>query len=304
MDKHWSHYCSMSIVHFMAFPETAGGQGPIVASVCQIAEDDFFDAIEIAWIKDPAMRQEVKQILEISGLKLGFCAHPAILSQKLNLNSLDEGQRLEAIRQMEGLMDQAGELGAESFVFLSGPDPGDEQREAAMKALADSVRQMCGYGQEKEIRVTMETFDRRVDKKALIGPVNDARQFAEIIKAEFPDFGLLYDLSHMPILDEVPEDMAVIREHMVHVHVGNCVTVEGRPLYGDLHPYFGFPGGVNDVDELAAFIRELFAIGYLAEGEKEKPWIGFEVKPQGPGQTSELIIANAKRVWRQAWARL
>jgi sugar phosphate isomerase/epimerase len=304
MDKHWSHYCSMSIVHFMAFPETAGGHGPIVESVCQIAQDDFFDAIEIAWIKDPAARQEVKQILEISQLKMGFCAHPTILSQKLNLNSLDEVQRLEAIRQMKELMDQAGELGAGSFVLLSGPDPGDKQREASMQALADSVRQMCAYGRAKGIRLTMETFDRRVDKKALIGPVKDARRFAEIIKAEFPDFGLLYDLSHMPILDEVPQDMAVIREHLVHVHVGNCVTVQDRPLYGDLHPYFGFPGGVTGADELAEFLGALFAIGYLEERKAEKPWVGFEVKPQGPGQTPELIIANAKRLWRQAWARV
>lgn len=27
MEKHWSHYCAMSMVHFMAFPETAGGPG-------------------------------------------------------------------------------------------------------------------------------------------------------------------------------------------------------------------------------------------------------------------------------------
>lgn len=294
----------MSIVHFMAFPETAGGQGPIVESVRQIAQDDFFDAIEIAWIKDPATRQAVKQVLEISQLKMGMCAHPTILSQKLNLNSLDESQRLEAVRQMKGLMDQAAELGAGSFVFLSGPDPGDGRREAATRALVDSVRQMCAYGQEMGIRLTMETFDRRVDKKALIGPVKDAKQFAEVVKAEFPDFGLLYDLSHMPILDEVPQDMSVIREHLVHVHVGNCVRVEGRPLYGDLHPYLGFPGGVNGVDELAEFIRTLFEIGYLAEGKTEKPWIGFEVKPQGPGETPELIIANAKRIWRQAWVRV
>ena len=52
MDKHWGSYCTMSIVHFMAFPDTSMGEGPIVESVRTIAEDDFFDAIEIAWIKD------------------------------------------------------------------------------------------------------------------------------------------------------------------------------------------------------------------------------------------------------------
>jgi sugar phosphate isomerase/epimerase len=244
----------------------------------------------------------VKQILEISQLQVGFGAHPAILSQKLNLNSLDERERLEAVRQVEELIDQASELRALSFVFLSGPDPGDAEREAAIEALVNSVRQMCAYGRERGIRMTLETFDRQVDKKALIGPVEDAARVAETIRADYPDFGLLYDLGHMPILDETSTDMGIIKEYLVHAHVGNCVQVEGRPLYGDQHPYFGFPGSVNGVEELAEFIGELFKIGYLAEGKNPKPWVGFEVKPQGPGQTSELIIANAKRTWRQAWA--
>ncbi len=302
MDKPWSNYCTMSIANFQAFPDTAGGQGPILESVREIAEDDFFDAVEISWIKDPAVRAEVRQVLQIAQLQVAFGAHPAILSQQLNLNSLEDSERLAALQQMRGLMDQAAELGAGRFVFLSGRDPGDAQREAAFQSLLASIRQMCAWGRERGIALSLETFDRSVDKKALIGPVNDAARLALAIKADYPDFGLLYDSSHMPILDETPQDMAVIAEHLVHIHIGNCVKVAGRPLYGDLHPYIGFPGGVNGVEELAEFIRGLFAVGYLAEGKHPRPWVGFEVKPQGPGQTSELIIANAKRTWRQAWA--
>jgi len=29
MNTHWNNYCTMSIVHFMAFPNTIGGEGPI-----------------------------------------------------------------------------------------------------------------------------------------------------------------------------------------------------------------------------------------------------------------------------------
>jgi sugar phosphate isomerase/epimerase len=205
---------------------------------------------------------------------------------------------------MKELMAQASELDASRFVFLSGPDPGPARREAALALFLDSVRQMCIWGREKGIALALETFDRRVDKKALIGPVEDAARVAKAIRTDFPDFGLLYDLSHMPLLDETPEDMVLIRDSLVHVHVGNCVKVEGRPLYGDLHPCFGFPGGVNGVKELTDFIRGLFEIGYLAENKDPLPWIGFEVKPQGTRQTSESIIANAKRTWRQAWAQM
>ena len=51
MQVHWNNYCAMSIVNFMAFPETSGGQGPIVESVRTIAEDSFFERL-----KSPGLR--------------------------------------------------------------------------------------------------------------------------------------------------------------------------------------------------------------------------------------------------------
>ena len=56
MDKHWNHYCTMSIVHFMAYPATITGDGPIAATVSKIAEDAFFGAVEITHINDAAER--------------------------------------------------------------------------------------------------------------------------------------------------------------------------------------------------------------------------------------------------------
>lgn len=135
----------------MAFPDTSNGKGAIVKSIKNIAEDDFFDAIEISWIKNPTIRSKAREILESGGLQIGFGAHPDTLSQKLNLNSPDKNQRLEGVRQMKELIDQAGELGSQRFVFLSGPDPGDAMRDSALDALIDSIRQMCTYGRERGI---------------------------------------------------------------------------------------------------------------------------------------------------------
>ena len=47
MDISWDGICTLSIVHFMAYPETIKGEGPIVETVTKIAEDDFFTGIEI-----------------------------------------------------------------------------------------------------------------------------------------------------------------------------------------------------------------------------------------------------------------
>jgi sugar phosphate isomerase/epimerase len=305
VDKHWSNFCTLSIVHFMAFPETIGGEGPIVETVSKIAEDPFFGGIEIGWIKDPKVRAETKAVLDQSHLKAGHGAQSALLLRQLNLNSLEEAERKKAVDQLKANVDEAAQLGAKRVGFLSGKDPGDADRPAALEALVESVKEVCGYAQDKGLALTCETFDRAIDKKCLIGPSDYAAEFARIVREDYPDFGLMYDLSHQPLLFEQSEPaLNLLKEVLVHAHVGNCVLDPDTPGYGDFHPRFGWPGGCNDVDELVEFLRALFKIGYLAEGREERPWIGFEVKPQDAKETSERIIASTKRVWQDAWSRL
>jgi sugar phosphate isomerase/epimerase len=208
------------------------------------------------------------------------------------------------VDQLKKGVDEAAELGAKRLAFLSGRDPGDADRPAALDALVKSTREVCAYGLGKGIGVTCEVFDRSVDKKCLIGPSDYAAQYARIMRQDYPDFGLMYDLSHLPLLfDKAGPALAPIKDYLVHIHVGNAVVEPNTPGYGDLHPRFGWPGGSNDVPELVEFLRALFKIGYLKEGS-ERPWVGFEVKPQAPGETPELIIAGTKRVWQEAWSRV
>jgi sugar phosphate isomerase/epimerase len=303
MDKHWRNFCNLSIVHFMAYPECMGGEGPIVETLANIANDPFFDAVEIGWIKDPAARLAAKSMLDHTHIKVVYGAQPAILLQKLNLNSLDEDERKLAVRQLKVRVDEAAEMDAKRVAFLSGRDPGDADRPAALAALIKSVKDVCAYADSRGLAMTCETFDRRIDKKCLIGPSAYAAEFAREVREAHPSFGLMYDLSHMPLLFEEAEPaLESLKDVLVHIHVGNCVVDPDVPGYGDLHPRFGWPGGCNDVEELVEFLRALFKIGYLAEGRAVRPWIGFEVKPQNAEETSDGIIAGTKRVWQQAWA--
>ena len=113
MDKHWSNFCTMSIVHFMAYPQCLKGEGPIAATVARIAEDPFFTGIEIGWIKDPANAAAVKQIVDAAHIKVGYAGQSALLVQQLNLNSLDEEARGRAVAQVKSSIDEAAELGSE-----------------------------------------------------------------------------------------------------------------------------------------------------------------------------------------------
>lgn len=291
-------YMKVGIIHFMAFPETMRGEGPIVETVKKIATDEFFTAIEITWIKDPQVREEVKRILRISGMVVGYGAQPVVLSTPLNPNSLDEEERREAVRVLKEQIDMAHEMGAKRMAFLSGRDPGDERREAAFEALVKTTQELCDYAAEKGMGITLETFDRDVDKKALIGPSEYAARFAKAVNRA--NFGLMVDLSHMPLLKETPyESVWAVKDYLVHAHIGNCVLDPNSPAYGDQHPRFGIEGGENDVDDVAEFLDALLEIGFL--NPEDPPIVSFEVKPM-EGEDPELVIANAKRTLIEAWA--
>jgi sugar phosphate isomerase/epimerase len=305
MKDSWEPLVDLSIVHFMIFPDTIGGSGPILETVSQIVNDDFFSMIEISHINDPEVRRQAADLIETSHARVAFGAQPPILSQKLDLNSLNQSKRKDAIKTLLPFVDEAKEVGAKRYTVLSGPDPGAEKRDEARKLLVDSLLELCSYGKERGVSVTLETFDRSVEKKSLIGPSTEALMVAMAVKEKFPDFGLMYDMGHAPLLDERPaEALRLLKDCLVHVHVGNCVKTPGHPAYGDKHPRFGLKGGENDIAQLVGFLRALKDIGYIPSAPQEiSPVIGFELKPV-PGEKPETVIANGKRSWRKAWGLL
>ncbi len=142
MEKNLESYMKMGIVHFMAFPELAGGKGPWVETVRQIALDPFFTAIEITHIENTETRDAVLSLLQLSGLSVGYGAHPAILGQGLDINALDASERSHACKTLMMHIDEAIYMGAENLVLLSGRDPGPEKRENALEALINSLNDL------------------------------------------------------------------------------------------------------------------------------------------------------------------
>jgi len=305
MKDPWEPIVDLSIVHFMVFPETMGGSGPILETISKIVNDDFFSMVEVCHINDSEVRKQAAELIATSHMRVAFGAQPSILSKKLDLNSYDESKRKEALATLKPLIDEAKEIGAGRFTVLSGPDPGAEKRADARKLLVASLLDLCSYGKEIGVDVTLETFDRTIEKKSLIGPSEEAAMVTKAVKEKFPSFGLMYDMGHAPLLDENPaQALKLLRDYLVHIHVGNCVKKPGLPAYGDQHPRFGFKGGENDVPQLVQFLRALFDVGYLGSKTQEiSPIVGFELKPT-PNEKPEAVIANAKRTWRKAWSLL
>ncbi len=300
MDRSMYEFMRIGVVHPMAFPECMAGDGPVLETVTRIAEDPFFNAIELTWIRDDAVRAQVRDVLTAAGMPYAYAAQPAVLTQGLNPNSFDEDERAAAVADLKTRIDEARELAAGSIALLSGRDPGAERREEAFGVLARSLQELCDYGLTKDVAVTLETFDRTIDKRALVGPSGDAVAVAEMVNRD--NFGLMLDLSHLPMQFESAEKaLTTAQYHLVHVHIGNCVVRDAdHPAYGDQHPHFGVEGGENGVAELVNFLRALIEIEYLVPSD-DPPFVSFEVKPMA-GQSSSVVLANAKRTLVEAWA--
>ncbi|RLG03204.1 MAG: sugar phosphate isomerase/epimerase [Thaumarchaeota archaeon] len=298
-----SRYVELGIVHFMAFPETIRGEKGILESIRKILLDDDFKVIEVTWIKDPKIRKEAAELFDQSGIKVLYAAQPRVLLQGLNPNALNEEERKRAVEDLKKGIDEAIEIGAKGFAFLAGKDPGPEKRSEAKKQLIKTISELCDYARsrEKDLMVELEIFDREIDKKALIGPSREAAEVAKIVRKEHSNFGLLHDLSHLPLLGESPrEALEPIKKYLTHIHIGSCVLDPSHEAYGDKHPRFQLKGSEVDVYDLRDFLKTLFDIGYLG-GEPKV--VSFEVSPR-PGEDPELVIASSKRFLWRAWSTL
>lgn len=303
MNESLYKYMQVGLVHFMAYPSTMKGEGPILETIRKIATDEYFSAIEITTIKDLQERKTVKKILETSHMRIAYGAQPRLLTGGLNINSLVEEERQKALDNLKQGIDEAYEMGAGSFAFLSG-NYEENSKEESFQALVKSTNAVCAYAKSKgEMTIALEVFDYDVDKRSLIGPADLALRYAKEIRKTHDHFGLMIDLSHIPLIHEtIEESLLPVKDYIVHAHIGNCVVKDPEmAAYGDVHPRFGFPNGENDVDEVEAYLRILLDIGFL--NTQTPPVVSFEIKPFGD-EDAEVVIANAKRVLNLAWARV
>lgn len=300
MKEPWQPHLQLGVVHGMAFPECLAGTGPQLETLAEICHDPFFEAVDVGPIEDPAVRSRCAALLRDSRMTVTLSCQPLLLRNQLDLNAEDEGRRLLAVEAVLDVLGQAEEFGAGRVAVLSGKNVPAEQQGTALERLIDSLRRICRAARDRAgASVLLEIFDYDMDKKALVGTCATAARVARAVKRDYPDFGLLHDLSHIYLCHEEPaKHFPLIKEHLAAVHMGSSVSEPSHPLFGDTHPLFGMPGGDSDVPQLQGFLKTLFDIGFLRPGRR--PVCGFEIKPPA-GISSRTAIANMKRTWERAW---
>ena len=296
-------YLRLGLVHFMAFPEVADDETCLLPTLEKVALMPDFRAVEIKLVQNERLLEPLAALLETSMLDLGLAAQPALLAGRLDPGSADKALRARTMKLMQRYVEQAAALGAESVAMLSGPDPGEAGCADALQRTADFIAELCSFSDSRGgPKIILEVFDREIDKKALVGPSETAAHLCELAAAlGAENFGLCVDLSHLPLLDETPDEaISPVQDYLASAHIGNAVLQKGHPLYGDCHPGFGTAAGANRVDQTRDFINTLKNVGFL--NRKRPPMVSFEVKP-APGEKSEIVIAAALRVFRRAWAK-
>lgn len=306
----WRRWFYLGNVYYASYPAAAKGEGPILDMVRSMVTDEFFDAIEITWIKDPETKRQVKELLQYAQMPVAFGGGPPYLLQKVNLAALDGTERAWSIDKAKELIDEAYYFGAKQHFLLAGPDPGEGLREKAKDILVDSLNSLCDYAASRAedylLTITIESIDREVKWKGLLGPSVESAEVAKQVRDRYPNFGLTIDLSHLAQLGEsIDNAVEVTNGTMIHTHLANCVVKNlGDPLYGDEHPLFGVTGGEWGVRDVTHYLQALYDNDFFAgRFPYGKPLISLEVKPQ-PGNDPLVTLAATKRAFLQAWAEV
>lgn len=291
-------YFQVGTIHWMAFPPTRYDS---LESLQVIAQDEFFDAIEVSQFKDDALRKATKEILAQSHLKVCYGAQPRLLGPKLNPNAIEENERILAEQTLLEALDEAEYLGAKGIAFLAGKWE-EATKDKAYEQLLKTTRNVCNRAADKGMIVEMEVFDFDMDKASLIGPAPYAAKFAADARSFCNNFGIMVDLSHFPTTYETSKFVIqTLRPYITHLHIGNAVVKEGFDAYGDLHPRFGYPNSANDTEQLLDFFTVLKEEGFF---NAQNPYVlSSEVSPR-PHEDAHIILANTKRVINRAWALL
>jgi sugar phosphate isomerase/epimerase len=285
----------VSIVGFMANPRVLQGDPEAVRETFRaLTSDSYFDIIEVQPLPEEAW-SIAKSIADQRGVEIALGLQPYVLTRGVNPSALNEDVRRKSVATILEEVRKARERGVTKVAFCSGPDPGPADRGAAMDALVKSLKEVSAAAQKLGVTVILETFDRDWDRKQLIGPIAEAVKVAEQVREEYGNFGLLWDLSHGPLLNESPSVLKAAKDYLVHVHIGCAKRLpDGRLV--DWHPGFYRPGAVNGVEEVRELLRVLLELGYRGT-------IGFEVKPE-EGQHWLEPVMSAKGVLYTAFSQL
>lgn len=274
----------IGIVGFMAYPSTLKNYS-ITEAFKELFSDPFFDLIEYSFLEEEEWTK-VKEIVRKGNKEISLALQPFTLSKEGDISSLDEEKRVKAVEEVKRRIKISAERNIKTVGLTSGQDPGEGKRKEATEQLVKSLNEICEYARKFGMFVLLEIFDRSYDRKLLMGPIEEAKEVVKEVRKSYENIGILWDLSHAPMLGESPSVLLKHGEVVSHIHIGCTKRIEGTMK--DWHPSFYREGAINDVDSVVELLEVLNKINYRGA-------LSFEVKPE-EGQHPQEAINVSKGV--------
>jgi sugar phosphate isomerase/epimerase len=267
----------LSETHFHFY----GVKSVLADALERVADEGFYRGIEMADISDPAERKRIGKIIEENGLALTQWMSMVLITEKLNLSSLDEDLRRKSVARMIDWMPLCAECGTTSFAVLSGPDPGPALRAQTTEQLYRSFIEICeALERYRPLRLLLEPLDRDAHKNFLIGPTDEAASLLRRVKEQYPKAGLSWDTAHSALCEEdVVASMCGYRDCISQMHLANAVLDRSDTRYGDHHMPMGAPGFLT-VEKCADLFEAGVKCGFLGEN---RPGVSVEVRGEKNG---------------------
>lgn len=294
----WSSHMRLGINHHLLYPQAFTDIDEHVRSLKEVLRYPEFEVVDM-FIPDERVCGIEAALVEESGKEVVYNC-PLMNTAWFNPHAYDPGVRERTLNEALAHVDRARLLGARKLVVASGVDPGEAHRSDQTALFADYLLALCrAAGSDMEVLV--EPFDRSIGKHLMIGSSPEAaRLVAEVQSRGGDNIGILADMGHIPLMKETFEfALRACAPYIRHIHLGSCVKDDpADPLYGDMHPPWGYPGGAHDVPELTRFLRELREIGYL--GGSVRPTVTLEMRPY-PAATERDSVDIFLRKLYEAW---
>lgn len=271
----------LGINHMFLYPQSITDGAVHSSSLRELAVHPDVDALD-CWVWASRAKEEIA-ILKNSGKVINYNIGDRFGEIPICPATADRAERDYAMERLHRESDFALECGAKKIIFGSGKAvPGDY--EGSLKRFEDFV-QVWSEHLPKDVCLCLEPTDWDVDKRFLLGKLEDTVKCVENLRKAGCNIGILLDMGHIPIMHE-NIDSAVNKTAAVleHIHMGNCVIKDStHPFYGDKHPCWGHPGGEYDERNGAEMLHRLKEVGYFGRGQSQT--VSFEMRTL-PGMTA------------------
>ena len=287
----------LGVNHMFLYPESMTDEKAHTENLKEIIKTDLVDALDLwVWRGKERSREEIS-ILRDCGKWINYNIGDRLGEKAVVPCSASKEEITYAYDILMREIDYAVECGAKKLVFGSGPDDVSDHSGALERYFEFLIK--LSEQVPKDMKICLEPTDWDIDKHFLCGPLSESVVLAENLRNEgVQNFGLLLDMSHIPIMHETLESAVdKCKNVLTHIHMGNAVIKNKKsPFYGDKHIPWSYPDSEYTENDGITFIKLLKQIGYT---DSENATASFEMRPY-EGMSARETLEKFVSVWESA----